>query len=168
MKVILAGDWGKNDERLSNALKAAQGDNLFQILLAGAKVILRYALIKAPVKTGFLRGTGQLGREGNSPIVGFATVYATIQEFGGWIKPVKAQMLAIPLPGVTGSPRDYDLHIQKYGGTVVTLADKLGHVMFILKNSVYIPAHPYLRPAIDEHVPEIEAQMMKVVERMVQ
>jgi HK97 gp10 family phage protein len=116
MRVILIGDWGKQDERLANALKAAQGENLFQILLAGAKVILRWALIYTPVDTGFLRSTGQLDREDTSPIVGYAADYASFVEFG----------------------------------------------------TSRMSAQPYLRPAIDEHMDEIETEMMKVVESKVQ
>jgi len=116
MKVLIYGDWGKQDARLANALKAAQGENLFQILLAGAKVILRYALLNTPVDTGFLRSTGQLDREDTSPIVGYAADYATFVEFG----------------------------------------------------TSKMAAEPYLRPAIDEHMDEIETEMMKVVESKVQ
>ena len=115
MKVTLVGDWGKQDERLANAIKAAQGENLFNILLAGAKVILRYALINTPVDTGFLRSTGQLDREDTSPIVGYAADYASFVEFG----------------------------------------------------TSKMAAEPYLRPAIDEHMDEIETEMSKEMEKQI-
>jgi HK97 gp10 family phage protein len=82
MTVIFSGDWGKNDERLRNALKAASGDDLFEILSPGAIIALRHATEIVPVDTGFLRDSGQLDREDDSPMFGFAADYAEPVEFG--------------------------------------------------------------------------------------
>lgn len=100
--------------------------------------------------------TGQIGSEG--------IPYNAIHEFGGIVKAVNKQFLAIPTEEnrkADGSPivTTGELRtMQKLGlafiakGTIFQKAssgkDALATPMFLLRKSVTIPARPYLRPAL--------------------
>jgi phage gpG-like protein len=75
--------------------------------------------------------------------IGPTAIYARIQELGGIITPVKAKMLSWIDDGVR-----------------------------IFVKLVRIPARPYLRPAVDEHIGDIEAaietQLRKDIEKAAQ
>jgi phage gpG-like protein len=91
--------------------------------------------------------------------------YAAIHEYGGVIKPVNSENLAIPLPGnrrADGSPK---VTLQQLFGSMKAqvFTTKNGVVMlsngkksktakltpmYVFKKSVTIPARPYIRPAL--------------------
>ena len=53
------------------------------------------------------------------------------------------------------SPKNHtDLHLRKTGGGNLILVDASGKAQYVLQTSVTIPAHPYLRPAMDENQQE--------------
>ena len=155
-------DMSKFSAGMARLKAVGKSAKIYDALEAGAVVIQAHAQNNAREKlnkhpTGNLIGNFGIKRRGKTVLVGvWGVVYAAIHEFGGVIKPIHSKKLAIPMPGVTGSPRQYDLHLQGFGGMVMTLADKFGHVMFVLKDSVHIPARPYLRPAVDENKAAIE------------
>lgn len=133
------------------------------------------------VRTNKLRSNWQImkGGDSNNPwaTLGTKTVYAAIQNYGGTIRPRVAKYLAIPLPGVKGSPKDYPhafllrlhgkLFLAIYGSYKKVkgpymdpgarmLTGKKFKVLFVLKRQVVIPAHPYLEPALSGSIPGIE------------
>lgn len=88
--------------------------------------------------------------------VGTDVEYGPVQEFGGTITPKKGQFLAVPL---TEAARQYEdarsfdgLRVRMgRGGQSGALVDASGTAHYALVRSVTIPAHPYLRPALDEN-----------------
>lgn len=101
--------------------------------------------------------------DANKPrwIVGTKMKYAKILEFGGPIRPVKSKYLAVPLGedgyrasrSVSGNIRELNLtlRVTKTGKLFLGKVTRAGFkALFILKRSVYLPARPYFRPAIDE------------------
>jgi phage gpG-like protein len=98
--------------------------------------------------------TGQIGTQG--------IPYARIHEFGGTVKPVNKQFLAIPTDEnrrADGSPEVSTARLmvlQKLGLSFIhngvifmkILGNKQPKPMFILRKSVNIPARPYIRPAL--------------------
>lgn len=130
---------------LGKMSKAAKGEALLDAVEAGARVIETYAKINVEKtfsndSTGGLAGSIMVETSGGGTSVearvGPTKVYGRIQELGGVIKPVTAKMLHWVKEGV-----DY------------------------FANSVTIPARPYLRPAVDEHHPEIETAIINVIKR---
>lgn len=123
--------------KLNRLAAAARGDALGRAAMAGGQVIEANAKINAnrvfsAEATNTLAGsihTELISKTGTSAevSVGPSVVYGRIQELGGWIKPVTAKALS---------------WINKQGVRVFAKA-------------VYIPPRPYLRPAADEHQPEI-------------
>ena len=151
--------------RLSTLAAAAQTDTALASLEAGGAVIQAYAQDNARNKlnqhpTGFLTNSIAVKREGKQVLVGvWGVVYAKIHEFGGVIVPRSSKYLAVPLTGAArsaGSPRSFgDLRpIIGRGGEGV-LVDASGTAQYALKKRVVMPARPYLRPAVTEHLPEI-------------
>ncbi len=122
-----ARDMGKLSE-------AARKTTALDALEAGAAVIQAYAqdnirnkLNKRP--TGFLANSVTVKRQEKVVHVGvFGVVYAKIHEFGGVI--------------------------QARGKKTLTFIGDDGKRVFVKK--VVMPARPYLRPAVDEHIPEIK------------
>lgn len=127
-------------DRLEGKLKrlgaAASRRALGDALEAGAQVIKTYT--RANIRARGLIDTGNLldsievqrGSEGDAKAeaaVGTNVEYAAIHEFGGLIVPVKARAL------------------------VFKTSDGEWHTV----QKVTMPARPYLRPAVDEHRPEI-------------
>ena len=74
--------WNKIESAFGNVLATVEGDDLFDLLSAGGYILLAESQELAPVDTGFLRASGQLEREGDSVIVGYAAEYAPPVEYG--------------------------------------------------------------------------------------
>ena len=116
-------------EAMADAVKAETASNALE---AGATVIQMYAQDNIRTKlnkhpTGFLANSVTVKKEGKGVTVGPRNVvYAAIHEFGGTIVPLNAKMLHFMIDG----------------------KDVFAH-------AVRIPARPYLRPAVDAHIPEI-------------
>ena len=82
IELDFSASWDKIEQKFGNLLATAEGDDLFDILAAGGYALLAIAQENAPVDTGFLRVSGQLQRDGDVPVVGFAAEYSAHQEFG--------------------------------------------------------------------------------------
>lgn len=164
MSAILAGQH-QLQQGLQNLIRAASPPQRKHALMQGGLVVERWA--KKNIRQHHLIDTRNLTNsvtaepEGTDVTIGPRNVvYAAIHEFGGTITAKKAQYLAIPVTGdakAAGSPRSFPgtLHAQGFGGAVGTLVDEAGHVQYVLKKSVTLPAKPYLRPALVEHTDEI-------------
>ena len=135
-------------------------------------------------KTGKLRRSihhkiSIFGQEYRLVIGSHGVKYARILEKGGWIKPKRAKMLAIPLKGVQGTPEQYRI----MGGTFIFkskkgtlfIAKKKGKrslaLLFVLKKKVKIPPFQWLEQSIDQKRPLLERMMrpdelLKVAERI--
>jgi phage gpG-like protein len=160
------------------ALTAIQrSDVLIRALKAGGVVVLNEARIN--ILAQHLWKTRTLSRSLHQEVieqsatrakisVGTDLEYAAIHEFGGVVTPKHAKYLAIPVNGATGSPLDRDdLHPVLSGSGSLVLVDETG-VQFILKDSVTIPAQPYLRPAVDEHVEQIVEEIKVVLKQQIE
>jgi HK97 gp10 family phage protein len=170
-----------NSDRLKRKFQAlredVRGDVLVNALLAGGLVVLDAArmniLAQELVRTRTLsRSLSQDVIEKASTrariAIGTDLVYAAIHEFGGIITPKTAKYLAIPVNGATGSPRDRDdLKLRKSARGNLVLVDESG-VQFVLKESVYIPAQPFLRPAVDENVDKIVEEVSAVLAQQIE
>lgn len=134
IKVVNLKEFNKQLEDLKGA---GRGDALKRAGMAGGQVIEAAAKVNAEAQ---FRGspTGTLKESIHTEIVeasensvtvhiGSGLVYARIQEFGGWIKPVTAKVLS-------------------------WINDK-GERVFAKK--AYIKARPYLRPARDENLQKV-------------
>jgi hypothetical protein len=119
--------------------KAVTGEALARAAQAGGHVIEGYAKINAN-NVFSSKSTGGAGLGGSIQVVlvestatsasvdvGPSVIYGRIQEFGGVIKPVHAKMLSWVDDGVR-----------------------------IFAHMVHLPPRPYLRPAVDEHMKDIE------------
>jgi HK97 gp10 family phage protein len=97
-----------------------------QIIVAYAQDNIRNKLNKHP--TGFMVNNVGLRRNGKVVEAGvFGVIYAKIHEFGGIIKARSAKFLRFQVEG-----------------------------QWVMTKSVHMPARPYLRPAVDNHMPEIK------------
>jgi HK97 gp10 family phage protein len=111
----------------------ARKETMLSGIEEGAQVIKSYAQDNARNQftkhpTGHLVNSIDVRRNGKVIEVGsFGVIYNKIQEFGGVIKARTAKAL----------------HFQVDG-------------QWFMKKSVVIPARPYLRPAVDNHMPEIK------------
>lgn len=153
-------------------LDAEVGEETLTVAVkAGAQVVQNAAQGKAPRKTSTLARSIHTEVTRSSPnyvevTVGTDLEYAAIHEFGGVIRPKNAKFLAIPITGAAktyASPRDFPdkLHfIPSSSGGV--LANKEG-AQYILRSSVTIPAHPYLRPALGENEDTATNAMARVL-----
>ena len=115
---------------------------------------------------GRLRGsiTHQVDESGLTAKIGSNVIYARIHELGGVIKPKGHPFLAIPMPGVKGSPRDHDdLHLATSLKGQYMLMTNDGEVKYLLRRSVTIPARPYLKPAFEEKGEEASQAFLNVV-----
>lgn len=104
-------------------------------------------------------GSGIFGRR--------AVKYARIHEFGGKIRPVKAKMLTIPLPGIKGRAANYPdsfiIKSKKGNLLIVEKAGKRGiRPLFALKKEVTIPARHWLSRSIDEMKPDLFRSMKPI------
>jgi HK97 gp10 family phage protein len=152
-------------EELSAKLKklgdATASENLRLAGTAGALPVMNGAKNKAPKRTRNLArsiASEVLESDRSHVLIGIGTdvEYAALQEFGGTVTPKERQFLTVPL---TEQGRQYasarnapDLHaVMKKGGQSGVLVDPQGVAHYTLVKSVTIPAHPYLRPALDEN-----------------
>jgi HK97 gp10 family phage protein len=131
---------------LNKLSKVVRSEVSLDALEAGAQVIVAYAEDNARNKlnkhpTGNLVNSIGVRREGKTVLAGvFGVVYAKIHEFGGVIKARNAKRL------------------------VFMGAD--GHL--ISKKSVNIPARPYLRPAVDNHMADIKDAIIEALRGLIQ
>lgn len=98
-------------------------------------------------------------------------VYAAIHEFGGVITPVRAKALTIPLTPEAKKKRARDFVgtfiIQTDSGQAF-IARQVGdniERLYMLRQSVTIPARPYLRPAFKKVVPKFMDKLRKILKR---
>lgn len=119
-------------QKLANVGAVTRTEAVGQALSAGALYLV--GVIKTNIVNRKLVDTGNLlgSVTADKPVVGIMrsyiefgphTVYAAIHEFGGLIRPVKAK--ALVFMGSDGK--------------------------LVFTKVVYMPARPYLRPALDEH-----------------
>lgn len=101
--------------------------------------------------------------------------YARIQEKGGKIRPKKAKMLTIPLPGIKGVAANFpDAFIITSKKGNVLLVERKGtglRPLFVLKKEVTIPASHWLSRSIDEMMPELRrllkpGEIVKIMAKM--
>lgn len=148
----------KRDGKMERYIRAWESGQRRGLVGAG-EIIAQRARNLAPRDTGRLKRS--IAVSAPYPIapyrfavnVGTNVVYAPIQEFGGRIVPKQAKMLAIPVGDRRGSPRQYgDLVLIRTKAGQVVLIDGTGQTQYVLKHSVTIPAHPYLRPAFKQRL----------------
>lgn len=142
-------------ESLSNKLQAlrgvARGQTLERALTAGALIIQNAAKENAPHRSGTLRRSIHIGgHEDLNP-----------DGIGGQVPGPEVAPTAVSV--YVGTDLEYAA-MQEFGGTIVprnaarlhfTLAD--GTEVFARR--VTIPAHPYLRPAMDENQHEVTREV---------
>lgn len=149
MPVKREGKLDNIEPKLENALKRG--------LIEAGKIVAQRATNKAPRDTGRLKrsvtqGTPQkINRLRFKIDVGTNVEYAAIQEFGGTIqipeiRPVNKKALAFNWPGAPA-------HLVSKSGKVVLKKVKA--------HPVTVPAHPYLRPALEESKAVIRILIVK-------
>jgi phage gpG-like protein len=135
------------NESLRKMQRAARAEALIDAVEAGARVIETNAKINVEKTFSFMSSGGLAGSiivetSGNGnhaqSKIGPTKIYGRIQELGGLIKPVHAKML-----------QWWD------------------HGEAIFAHVVHIPARPYLRPAVDEHLPEIQEAIGNTLARRI-
>lgn len=119
--------------------KAISGDGLMKAVKAGGHVIEGAAKINASrgrpglsIDEGSLTNSITVEEDKKTSTsasvnIGPKVIYAAIHEFGGWIKAKSAKALHFVIDG-----------------------------QHFTKKAVFIPARPYLRPAVDENIPKIQ------------
>lgn len=113
---------------------------------------------------GYLRRSVTWRVEGDTAEVGTNAVYGPIQEYGGEIKPKNANLLAIPIGNMKGSPRGHpDLFFVHTGGSRMYLMDKAGKPQYSLRPKVTIPARPYFGPAIKARGKDASEEVVKAL-----
>lgn len=141
------------ENNIKNVKKLIGGSGLAEIGSAGGNEILTHARIN--INSTFSKyATGGAGLQEsmtvevarttqNNALIWIypAKIYGRIQELGGWIYPVYKKMLSW-----------IDRDTKKR----------------VFAKKVYIPARPYLRPAVDEHKPEIKQAMEITLARLLQ
>jgi len=130
--------------RMARMSKAVASAKIMDSLEAGGYVIMAHAQDNIRTKlnkhpTGFLANSVKLRREGKSVLVGpFGVVYAKIHEFGGVIKSRPGKGLRFQINGE-----------------------------WIIRQSVTIPARPYMRPAVNENMSAINAAIGDALEGLI-
>ena len=141
----------ENLKELTDKLKQIGEDvarrGLLTSLTAGALIVQNAAKENAPWRTGTLRRsihteTVSSSSESAAVAVGTDVVYAAIQEFGGIVTPKVANALVFQVP------------------------PKSGH--WVNVQMVEIPAHPYLRPALDENLDRIENEIVGALNEIIE
>jgi len=123
----------------------ARSEKIMDSLEAGARVIQAYAQENARNKLnkhplGNLTNSIGIRKEGKFVLVGvFGVIYAKIHEFGGVIEARKKPFLAFQIDG-----------------------------KWIFTKKVVIPARPYLRPAVDNHMGEIKQAIADALRGLLQ
>lgn len=144
MAEIVAGTKQLSD-RIQKLLKLVDGKDLVDCLMAGGLVIERRMKENVTkqnlIDTGNLRASISAELEGSSSVtIGPRNViYAAIHEFGGVIRAVRAKALRF-------RSEDGAWHTVK---------------------AVTIPARPYARPALDEHVQEVEEAIAAAINKKI-
>ncbi|PKN91104.1 MAG: hypothetical protein CVU44_21035 [Chloroflexi bacterium HGW-Chloroflexi-6] len=163
--------------RKFNALdEVVQGANLALATDAGSMVILNGA--RKNIKDQGLIRTRTLSRSLTSEheeitptrvadAIGTNLEYAPIHEYGGTIRAKKGKYLAIPIGGMKDSPVGKNLHLTKTSGGTLLLVDDGGQAQYVLKESVTIPARPYLRPAYDANQAKAQEAIGKVLKQLI-
>lgn len=163
--------------RRFNALNEhLQGENLALATDAGGMVVLKAA--RENIKNQGLVRTRHLSRSLTqerdevtptraSNVVGTNLEYGPIHEFGGTIRPKKGKYLAIPIGSLKGSPVGKGLHLRKARGSTLLLVDSAGDAQYVLKESVTIPAKPYLRPAHNDNLAKTQDAIAKVLKELI-
>jgi phage gpG-like protein len=124
----------------------ARGELLSETLWAMGLMVEAYAKINITnlnlIKTGNLRASIHPSSPDVDPVrargsisIGTNVVYAAIHEYGGFIRPIHAKML------------------------IWTGKDGKTHAAHV----VHMPAKPYLRPAVSEHITDLELTAAKTV-----
>lgn len=161
-----------------NALdEVVQGANLALATDAGSMVILNGA--RKNIKDQGLIRTRTLSRslasehEEITPTrvtdaIGTNLEHGPIHEYGGTIRAKKGKYLAIPIGGMKGSPVGKNLSLRKTGGGTLLLVDEGGQAQYVLKESVTIPARPYLRPAHDANQVMAKEAIGKVLKQLIE
>jgi phage gpG-like protein len=156
--------------------EGVQGENLALATDAGGMVILNGA--RKNIKDQGLIRTRQLSRslaqerEEVTPtqvtnVIGTNVEYGPIHEFGGTIRAKNGKYLAIPIGSLKGSPVGKGLHLRKTRGNTLLLVDSAGEAQYVLKQSVTIPARPYLRPAHDDNQAKAQEAIARVLKKLV-
>jgi phage gpG-like protein len=101
-----------------------------------------------------------IDRANPSRYIGTNVIYAHILHEGGVIRPVKAKSLAIPFPGVVGSPRDYNNTFVRNGVIFQGGQSAKGNrgwikPLFSLRKQVTIKPHPFLSMALIQSLAKI-------------
>jgi len=144
MAEIVAGTRQLSD-RIQQLLKLVDGKDLVDCLMAGGMVVerrMKENITKQNlIDTGNLRASVSAEPEGTGAVtIGPRNViYAAIHEFGGVIRAVKAKALRF-------RTEDGAWHTVK---------------------AVTIPARPYARPALDEHMPEVEDAIAAAINKKI-
>lgn len=130
---------------LNKLSAAARSEKSLDALEAGGHVIAAYAQDNARNKlnkhpTGNLTNSIGVRREGKTIQAGvFGVVYAKIHEFGGIISARNKPYLAFQIDG-----------------------------KWIFTKKVHMPARPYLRPALDNHMEEIKQAIIDALRGLLQ
>lgn len=96
-------------------------------------------------------------------------VYAPPHEFGGVIRPKNGKYLAIPIGSYRGSPRSHtDLQLRKSRSGNLLLVDASGTPQYVLKESVQIPARPFMRPAHDDNQAEVQSTIGEAIRQQIE
>lgn len=82
MKIVLGDGWEDVDGAFSQVKKMAEGEELLDILEAGANVAYTIAYDLVPVDTGLLQSTLEVVRDTDNVSLGANTDYAEDVEFG--------------------------------------------------------------------------------------
>lgn len=156
--------------------EAVQGENLALATNAGGMVILSGA--RKNIKDQGLIRTRHLIRslaqehEEVTPTrvtnaIGTNLEYGPIHEFGGTIRAKKGKYLAIPVGSLKGSPVGKGLRLVKNRSGTLLLVDETGQAQYVLKESVTIPARPYLRPAHDDNRAKAQDVIGRVLKKLI-
>lgn len=164
-------------EKFKNLEEAVQEDSLIGTAQAGGTVVRNAALDN--IKSQGLIKTRTMSRSVHSVViessvnraavqVGTNLEYAAIHEYGGVIHPKNSKYLAIPVGTYTGSPRRHpDLKVRVTNNGNLVMVSAGGEVQYVLKQSVTIPARPYMRPAYDEQKQEVIDTMQQAYMQLI-
>jgi phage gpG-like protein len=156
--------------------EALKGEALANGVTAGGMVMLN--AVRGKVKDNGLIRTRTLSRSLHQEItettatsvtveVGTNLQHAAIHEYGGTIRPKKGKYLAIPIGTLTGSPQTHELKLRKTGAGNLLLVNASGTPQYLLRQSVEIPARPYMRPAWDENQEAIQTEVARVARQKI-
>lgn len=148
------------------------------LLIEGrAKANVSGRVLRVRTGGGRARITHDLAGLPDSFAVGSPDVYMKAHETGATITPRRARLLAIPLDAAKTAngvarfsprqaPYDDTFWRRSRRGSLILFArtGKRLVPLFVGKTSVHLPQRPWLRPAFDEGIPEMEALLVKTLE----